>query len=382
MPGKPCKVRVTATAGGSAVRIWCTAAPPGSAERKKLDESGAERVAFQGNAIEAGKDFDFTPAVGGGYVLTLDEIAHDKPAGTSPGFGGAYEGDTRGAKRERIQASEPATLWVAEPVNLDLGVGGDTATVQIHTWQDRVIRTSKDVQGVATPAVIRVGSPRAKIAAESSDVRAAVVELAADQLDNEGNPGPPVATFVIGSLSTSIGNVVRVAADQYEDHVTRTQSHAAVDNDNVLDEDYTLSAVDSVSGQAEALTKLLDGIGRHIRNANPDATDNPGGTSSASPAYHRAIGWASLPMAGVRPSVGNPASIFAATAEYWRVHEAHRQDADAHEEADNTNRLGTPSRLLDLHIKFMTELASIDPAAGPTVNSGTTAFLAAGAKTP
>lgn len=376
------KVRATATAGGSSIRIWVTDAPRGSALRKKLDESGASRVAFVPPTVQSGRDFDFTPDRGGGYVLVLDELVYDKPDGINPNFGGAYEGDPRGAKFERIQISESHTLRVAEPINIDLGFGQDTATVLIHTYADRVVVTRKDVHGITSPAIVAAKSSRARAAAVTDSVRAAVAELAADQLDNEGNPGPPEAGFVVGSLSTSIGNVIRRMADQFEDHITRTQSHEAVDNNNVLAEDYTLSAVDSVAGQAEALSKLLAGIDRHIRNANPDAEANPGGTSSASPAYHSEIGWAALPMPGVRPSVTSTSSIFVAAAEYWRVHDAHRLDTTVHTAADSVNSLGTPSRLMDLHKKFLTELAAIAPTVGPSVNSATLSFLAAGAKEP
>ncbi len=375
LPNRICKVRASATTGGTAIRIWCTDAPAGSALRKKLDDSGAARVAFNPPTVDAGKDFDFTPDKGGGYVLVLDELAR----GT--GFTGDYEGDPRGAPTESIVKSEPTTLRVADPVPFDIGFGGDTATVLIHVLADRVIQTLKDVHGVASPAIIATKSPRAKAAASTLAVRAAVAELAAFLPNNVDVPEPPLAAAVIGSFTSSVGSVVRNLARKYDAHLKLAASHETVDNDNVLTEDYTLSPVDSVTGQAEALTKMLDGIGRHIRNANPEAEENPGATNSADPVYHAEVGWAALPMAGVRPG-NSPATIWPALAELWRVMVAHFGDDDAHEETDGVNDPSDPTRLLDLHIKFMTELASIDPTAGPTVNSAKLSFLAAGAKEP
>lgn len=372
IPGRTCKVRASATDGGTAIRIWCTDAPIGSALRKRLDETGAARVAFSPPVVDAGKDFDFTPDAGGGFVLTLDELQRGS------GFTGDYEGDPRGAPTETILTSDEATLRVADAIQFDIGAGQDIATVLVHTLSDRLITTRKDVHGVASPAIVNTKSARAKAAAATSEVRAAVAELAANQPGNAPDPRPLVS-FVVGALSTSMGNVVRRAAQEFEDHITRQDSHEAVDNDNVLEEQYDLGPVDSVTGQAEALSKLLTALERHIRNANPDAESNPSATNSADPAYHSAVGWASLPMANIKPA-GNPASVRVAAAEFWRSFTAHMADTTAHPEADGVNSMGTPTRLMDLHIKFLTELAAMSPSIAPSVNSGTVTFLAEGAR--
>lgn len=365
--GKQCRITATAAATDAThVRLWCVDAPIGTKLRSELEKSGASRIVFHAS-VETGKSFDFTPEKGGVYVLEVDELQ------LAAGFSGDYEGDPRSAPPGNpLRATGDAQIEVAKPITIELGFGGDTATVLLHTFGQFIIPTSINIHGIRSPAVTNTKSPRAKAATETPEVRAAILALAAPA--SPADPGA-VSAAVVGFNSSSLTGTIKRLADRFDKHLI-SNIHATTDGDNVTPQ--YLDDPESVAAQSEILSKVLPALGRHIRNANPAAESHPGETNSADPVYHEAISWSALPMPGLQPG-GTAASNWVCCAEALRSYNAHvSEDSGAH--TGGGTPIAASSPMMDLHVKFLTELAAIDPTTPATEHVATTLLLANGGK--
>ncbi len=342
VPGKSCRLTATATAGGNAVRVWCTNAPPGSRLRKQLDDSQAGRLVVEPSA-ESGRPFEFTPDEGGGYVLLLEELQRGS------GFGGGYEGDPRGAPSEEILESATATVYVATAVSCRLGFSQDTATLRLFVAGANIIATTKDQHGAVTPAIelAAQATAKARSAAESPNVRAALAELIGAATTALGSPGDVIAGLI----------------GKYEGHRVRDSLHANADAANAVS-DASYASLSSIAGQREALAKLREGLGRHIRNVDPDAQQPVTGSAN----YHANISWSAVPIEALAAS-GDPNDLMVVIADTWRAYDAHRSSSTAHSSRDLNNAPVSLPPLLNLHRRFLEQLASTTPATPPTDHS-------------
>jgi len=347
IPGRPFRVAVTATAGGNAVRVWCSAAPPGSKLRRELDTSQASRISVA--TCDAGKFFELTVDKGGGYVFELNELQ------VGSGFSGGYEGDARGAPSEEILSTGEAIVYVASAISQTIGAGNDRAELRLFVLGDTIIGTTVEQHGQVTPRV-ELGAqatPRARSAAEATATKAAVAALAGI-----------TASAALGSLSAVLADL----ALRYGRHIVRSPSHAAIDTNNgVTAANYAVA--NSASGLSEGTNLLRAALGRHVRNEDTSAT--PGGTGSA--AYHTAgalISWAALPLASL--SAGEePAGLIAALVDLWRAYAAHRVSS-VHTAPDNSNAALALPPLLEAHRQFLDQLAALSPTNPPTGHSAET----------
>lgn len=343
IPGKPFKLTASASAGGNAVRLWVTSAPPGSDYRKQLDKTKATRIKFA--ELEVGRPTDVTLDKGGGFVLELEELQR----GT--GFTGGYGGDPRGAPSVAILATTTATLYVASPINCQLGYGQHTATLRLFVSAGDILATSVEQHGLATPSIDlgSQASAQARTAAESSSVVEQLAELV----------GP--ATTALGSPAAAIANLV----EAYEDHRDEDNVHAAPDEANNVNTSSFGANLTSISGQRDALSALRLALSRHIRNVNPDSTTQD--TGNAAPDYHNGISWSALPLDQIAPT-DDPLTIQLALADTWRAFAAHRVN-DVHESRDISNAADELAPLPELHRRFIAQLASVSPTTPPNGHS-------------
>lgn len=342
--GKAFRLTATATAGGNAIRIWCTAAPQGSKLRKDLDESGASRVGLHGTGtVDAGRPLDITLDKGGAYVLLLEELQRGS------GFRGGYQYDTRGAPTETIVDSDEVTLGVASPMSCPLGFAPDTATLRLFVSGAQIIATTREQHGMATPT-IELGTQataRARTAAEATAVREAVAALVG------------TATVKLGTPAAAIADLIT----KYNLHRRSDNSHLVEDTNNSVDAS-SFGNPESLSGQAASLNKLRDALSRHIRNVDPgSATPEPGSLE-----YHGYIDWADVPLDQVGASASDAVTVMLATADTWRCYEGHRV-SDAHSSHDDANAAAALSPLLALHREFIAQLAALSPTTPPTEHS-------------
>jgi hypothetical protein len=342
------KVTAAASAGGNVVRIWCTAAPPGSRLRGELDSSKASRVAVQ--TVEVGRSLDLTLDAGGAYQLLLEEIQRGS------GFTGGYQYDRRGAPSEEIVASVEASLYIASEIVCQLGYGADLVTLRLFGSDTQIVATSFAQHGVATPMLV-VGdqtTARARAAAESEEVREAVAALT-------------------GSATTALGSpdaVIRDLIERFETHRDRSASHTTTDEANTVPSE-SYASLSSLASQREALSKLRDALGRHVRNVDPAS----GSPATGSATYHTGVGWTGVPIEQISPS-GDPLSVMVAAADTWRAYEAHRTSS-THRSSDRTNRAAALPPLLNLHRLFIAQLAQTTPDPPPTGHAATTLLASA-----
>jgi hypothetical protein len=352
IPGRVFRLRLDpVTNTGTHCRIWCTAAPLGTKLRKELDESRADRVVFQplmpisttGRPVEV----DVTLEKGGGYVLQVQEILLGNP--DFPNFTGGYENDPRGALGETVKNTGEIILYVAAPLSMQLGCGGDTATLKIYTHNQTVIQTELPVHGEATPRVdLATGAtPRARLAAEAQGVRDAVTALAGQDTDD-----------LVGDISGSLDNLLT----KIRAHLVQSGRHVSNDTDNSIGTSF--NGATTAPSRAATLSELRRLLGRHMRN------DSGAGTGSAG--YHSAADWTSLPLDAASPSDALTDGI--SHADVWRAYEAHRISA-IHRAADNVNRADELPPLLELHRQFLIALAASSIAAPSTGQSGSSLLI-------
>jgi hypothetical protein len=338
LAGRACKLSLTASAGNF-VKVWCTEAPRDSKLRADLDKSGASRVSVVSTGVDSGALVDFTADKGGGYVFLLEEFNKGAEA-----YGGGYEGDPNAAPEEELLSSASTTVYFASALTCRLGVPPDIAELLVYVSDDQIIPTTDSTHGVRSPLIRNPATPKAKLAADSTDVRAAAAAVIGD------------AATRLGSIQSEIDDFI----DQFNDHLIESGVHDTNDTDNAVD--LAFVGASNPEGQRRALSALRDALDHHMRNDNPDAT--PPGTGSA--VYHNAGGLASdlsNLLLNVSPT-NDQATLFAALADAARAYTAHL-DSAAHNALDAGNNLSVNSLLLTLHIKFNEQLAAYTPATPP-----------------
>ena len=348
VPGRPFRLRGERISGtrGTHFRVWCTAAPPGTKLRKQLDESRSDRIALVpllrlSDAASDGPnraEVELTFEKGGGYVLRVEILQ----VGT--GFTGGYESDPRGAPSEEITNSGVTTLYVASALSMQLGCGGDTATLRLYVHGDTVAQTEASVHGETTPRIdVSAGvTPRARMAAESDDVRAALGALAGE-----------LATDLVGDIASGLNDLL----EQVNDHFVQSGRHFANDTDNAIPDSFVGAA--TAASRAATLNAIRRALAQHMRN------DSGAGTGTAD--YHGGADWPNLPLDAASPSDALTDGI--AHADTWRAYEAHRVSG-VHKAADGVNKLVALPPLLALHRAFLASLAAATPATPSTSQSG------------
>lgn len=352
LPGQPvsgreCKLVLTATTGNF-LRVWCTNAPPGSKLRTELDSSGASRVNV--TEADAGSQVPFTADKGGAYVFFLEEITKGASA-----FGGVYDTDPNKAPSEAIIGTASVTLHFASALTCNLGVGQDTAELLVYVHDTSIIVTTAELHGVTSPVLRKTTSALAKVAAESSVVRAATQGLVG------------AAVTVLGTTNVLIDSLINCLIG----HFVEPTTHASDDSDNAPSTVY-LNAT-TTEGQKKAVAALRKSLDNHMRN--DDVTASIPGTGSG--AYHDGAGgkvdWANAPLP-VAPS--DALSVLVSLADAYRAYEAHRL-SNVHTSSDTVNVAVAPSPLILLHVYFLAQLATQDPV-NPTNEHSAKSLLVSG----
>lgn len=348
--------------GTNFVRVWCTVAPAGSAldvELKKSDKATGARVqVYEG---QGGTDHPWRTKIDKGGAYTL--VAQEYTKGT--GFGGGYEGDTRGAPTETKVGSEASlSLYVGNKIETLLGTGADRATLSFWVFNDTIRATTVATHGEATPVVTAPTSDRAATAAKSVGVGLAVLALIGQ-----------TATTARGNVSTIISNFVT----KFNAHIgTAAAVHNAADANNPIKLEF--SGAPTPQNITTFATEALRRLRQHEQNdwngsgpgSADGSTDPVTGVISPAP-YHKVGGVVQADMTNtpVMHGVGDTNDAYAALGDLWRAYEAHRQSTIVHIGADSTNTLTALSNTIaDVHNQFFVALAATSPAASPGESSG------------
>jgi hypothetical protein len=347
--GRECKLVLAATSTGNYIRVWCTDAPPGSKLRTELDSSGASQVSVA--EADAGRSVAFTADKGGAYVFRVEEITKGASA-----FGGVYDTDPNKAPSEAILSVNSITLHFASALTCLLGAGQDTAELLVYVHNASIIATTAEHHGILSPALRKTTTALAKVAAESATVRGALPNL-------------------IGAAATALGDtetLITGLINAFNPHLVEPLVHNASDTDNTIDTAFLYAS--TTEGQKKAVAALRKSLDNHIRNDNPLAATP--GTGSAT--YHAGPGgkvdWGSVVLQ-VAPS--DQLSILVSLADAYRAYEAHRV-SDVHEGPDTVNAAPAPSALLQLHVHFLTQLATQNPVNPTNEHSAKTLLVSGG----
>lgn len=353
MPGRP--VRVTFTADGTGanyVRAWITDAPYGSEWRAKLDKVAHSRIEiFAGDSgADLGGSWEFVPDRGGVYVLAAQE--YTKGGAGGGGYAGAPLGYTTETK---VGSENTLGVHVAQRLKRSVGSGADRADLVIWVTDTTIAATTVELHGEKTPALVGARTAKARIAARSTDVEAALASLG----------GSSVAA------PTALRDVLADLVTKANAHFLATGGvHPAGDSDNVIPATWVTSA-STESGLIAAVNQARVVLTRHMLN------DDGTGTGAAS--YHDYADWTDAPVA--KPA-GNLAEATALLADLWRAFEAHRiatsiSAGDVHGAADNTNVLAALPSDLDVDASYLAVLAALEPVAPPTENAGAASMVGA-----
>lgn len=363
VPKQPTTVIFTPANGATNyIRVWATTAPEGTALRKKIDASKLNRaLIFQG---QAGSDHPWrtTFEKGGAYALTLQEYTR----GNS--WGGGYENDPRGAPSEtKVGAEQSLTLYIAQRLTQQIGAGSDTATLVLHVVNGHVRPTTVAVHGEATPAIVEPSSDKAAAAVADSVTVGTDLYTALNLLSND---------TVLGIGGTIDADFVRSLVQEFADHAANDGGtwHQNSDTTNAaIDPTFLVATSEtSLEAMATSVNKVRAVFSLHIQNAT-EASPTPGSVTHHDQGGLRTdLAHQLLPITA---DAGDPATIFAAAADYVRAHELHRV-ATMHENPDTVNTLTLTARpLANVHRRFLEALTEpfVSPPAGQT--SGATTLV-------
>jgi hypothetical protein len=346
VPGRDCLVTFAVAATANHVRIYCTAAPDGSELAAKLAASDVTRIQlFVGDSDAT---WTFRPDAGGVYILSCEEYT----VGATT-HGGAYKGDPDGYKTETLLSTTAGSITVANRITAEIGVTPDTATLTLYVHGSTIVSTLVDVHGEATPSVSEATSDKARTAARSATVTAALASLS----------GVSAAT-ALGTPSVIIDDLIV----QFNAHIG-SASHASADTVNWLDVSFRNPG--SPKGVALSANELKMRMTRHMGN-----DDDGSGFGTA--AYHsvgatRGDQVNAIIVAGANEQ--DPLSQCLMVADLWRAYEAHRVATTFHSPADTTNSADPLPVLLQVYYRFLEALQAASPTAPSTANSGVV-FLA------
>jgi hypothetical protein len=340
IPSKETQVSFSATAGNY-VKLYCTAAPLGSGFRDKIDklEAGTTERAFA-FAGDSSDIWRWTPDAGGVYTFLAEEITKGASA-----HGGGYLGDPDGYESETILGTTTGlTVTVGTLLTASIGAGADTATLKFYVFDYYIRATTLATHGVITPSLDDPTTSKARMAADSDDVKAALAELA----DKTVNAVLSLPAVWIDDLIV-----------QYEAHRVSQTFHTNADADNAISADYRLPT-SCPAGAAKALNELRLKLTRHMLN---DDAGSGIGTGN----YHVVSGNQRADL--VNGIITGPASeqdalsLCLALADTWRAYEAHRVHVNYHiGGGDTTNDAYALPQLLALYEEFISQLQVTSPA--------------------
>lgn len=369
VPGRKFQATVTLVgSGANYVRIWCTAAPPGSALRKKLDGEDTEdkkpRERIELIALDAGKPWNVTPDafdVGGVYTLKAQEYTLGSSA-----FGGGYAGDPDGAPSEtKVGGETSIALDIGKRIRSTIRAGNDSVDLVLWIWGTTIRETTLATHGEASPALVKATPTARELAAiESSTVRStldALIDVA--------------ASTAFGTVSTILSNSAGGFVKEWNDHIANSPTvHQNADTDNDLP--IGLASAANASNLKDIVNEILRKVRQHYTN---DAID--GGTTGGrdSGDYHNVSTKkndnVNLPVV---QGAGTDADAYWAIADIWRSYEAHRISTAVHDAADSTNTLTALPALLAVAREIYTIWASTSPTVPATQSSGVMALVAPG----
>ncbi|HTJ17843.1 MAG TPA: hypothetical protein VL494_13780 [Steroidobacteraceae bacterium] len=335
--------------GANFVRVWVTAAPPGSELRKKLDDSGLSRIPFyEGDGGEKRPErrrFD----VGGKYTL----VAQEYTRGASS-YGGGYQRSPDGAPSEtKVGGEATLSLFIGQRLTSEISVGADTVTVVLWVWDATIRATTQATHGEVSPAVLATsGTTKALAVIESTSVRNALIDL------------------VDVAAGTAVGDVATVFADliaKWNAHLIETGIHQTDDADNGLP--VALGSTASAKALAEGVTEAIPKLRQHYLN---DAVMGGVASGRDSADYHE--------KAGVKKNDNRNLPLIAGASElsdsYWAVadlcrsYDGHRAALTYHLFSDTVNLLADRPALMALGEVVLSVLASTSAVAPPTQSSG------------
>lgn len=325
--------------GSNFVRVWVTAAPVGSEERKQLDAAGGtNRVEFYADLGDQAPK-TFLPVVGGKYTFVAQEYTRASRGG--------YERDPSGAGAEtKVGTEATLTLHVGQRVTQATGTDSNRAEIVFWVWDDTVRRTFAAQHGEDSPRITAQNpSDRSRAAMESSTVVAALTALIDQDVDD-----------VIGDPAALISNF----HTRWNAHVASASFHGAADSDNALLQG--LATASSLEGLVSFVNKSLEVMRRHYTNDDGTGPDSAG--------YHDVSGkvhdWDNMPLF---TSVQDPSQAYVGFAELHRSYELHRADTGVHDSADTT-ALSTLPLLMSIHEAFLQVLGDATTAAPPAQSDG------------
>ncbi len=341
--------------GTNYIRVWCTAAPPGSGLRKKIDGTAdpLNRVKiFEG---DGGSDAPMreTFDVGGKYTF----VAQEYTKGASS-YGGGYQNSPDGNPEETKVGNEtPLSLYIGQRIVLPVGTGSDTASLVVWVWDETIRATSIAVHGEMSPA-IQATSPTARMQAvmESATVIAALAALA----------GVAVAT-ARGTISTLVSGYLTA----WNAHLADATVHQDADAANLLPVGFSIAG--NAAGLKDFVNEALRKMRQHYTNDAADLLVTAGRDSGD---YHNVSGKRNdRTNAPLVESASGPDDAYIGLAELYRSYSLHRVSASpsgVHDSADSTNTLAstTAAKLFELHRTVLGILASTSPTVPATQSTG------------
>lgn len=344
---------ISLSGGGNYARIWCTDAPVGSALQKQLEAESVSRIqVFEGGTQDR---WEFTPEVGGVYVLTSQEYQR----GVNTTGGGWHGAPTNNPSETKIGSEAALSVQVGQRLAMALGGGADTATLAMHVFGNRIRPTTVADHGEKTPAILNANSPRAKIASLTPAVLTQVAAIQSMDVD-----------LALGTLSTLITDFI----DKYNAHRVTTSSsiHNAADSDNEIKDAFRSPT--SPKGVVASVAECLRIVERHMRN------DSGSGDGSAS--YHQLtstnrIDWTNLVPEQLK-AVPDISRALVAYGALVGAYEAHLTSIAVHGSVDVTNVLTSQSAFVSLHRAWADVIKIQSPTVPATANTGAALLLAHG----
>jgi hypothetical protein len=336
------------------VRVYATAAPTGSETQAKLDATDDTRLRLWAGPVA--DTWTFRPGVGGVYVLSLEEYTVGETT-----HGGGYRDDPDRYQSETLLSTTASSITVADKVTAEIGVAPDVATLEFYVHGTTIRPTLVGTHGEVTPALTNPATDRAKTAAASTTVVAALAAL-----------GGVAAATALGTPSSIIDDLIV----QYEAHRASGTFHAEADTLNTVSSSFRVPG--SPAGVAKSANELRLQLTRHMTNDEDGAGIGtidfhaPGAAARADQAH-------ALIVAGANEQ--EPLSQCMMLADLWRAYEAHRVDTTYHDSADNTNSATALPVLLQVYYRFLEAIQAASPTAPATANSGSVILAHSGGLT-
>jgi hypothetical protein len=357
-PGREVKVIFSLSGSGTNfIRVWVTAAPPGSELRKKIDDSTQNR--FEAHTGDAGPDHPWVRNfdVGGKYTLVVQEYVR----GASD-YGGGYQKSPAGAPSEtKVGPEVTLSLYIGQRMTSTIQVGADTLDLVLWVWESSIRRTTKNEQGEDSPAIVATSeTPRARAAVEATSVIAALAALV-----------DVFAGLALGSVSTVLTDLVA----KWNAHLIEAGIHANNDTLNGMAPGFGATA--SASSLAETISEILPLVRQHYLN---DAVK--GGVTSGrdSGDFHVKAGIKKNDSRDL-PVIQGASGLsdgYWAVAELCRSYTAHHPSSTFHTLPDDINPLADRPLIMQLGEAVLEVLASTSVPTPSTQSVAAMALISSG----